>query len=424
MKLRDVGRLATANLRQSRRRSVTVILTMAVIFGLVMGVGFFVRGMRNFMIKAAVEQTEKIYISAGYAVGGAMGAVGVESPEGALAELAGLPVEQYDGKEVGIVKTYSHAGLGQDYGQNYVISQSVAEALSIDALREVPDGKIGILIAQGREAEVELPGEFVAVGEFRSPKRDDLLVNGPSPSNLFVGGLWNYGAAEYYILDGVETERYFADDKAPLVSIVVEFSRYQQALKFYNDVQSGAVDGVPIAVSYGGDSYGLMADDFVGHTMSVVRNMDYTINVILAPIIVVLAIIALLVTVSTFVHLIESDAPTIALYKARGASIWQLYLVYFVYLLELCVLAAVLSIITGLMLALGMSVMSVAMGFGEAVQGFFGLERAPIIVILAGVDATFWRALGLMLLVAPVVLLLTSWRFSSRHIAKSLKENM
>lgn len=420
MKLRDVGRLATANLRQSRRRSVTVILTMAVIFGLAIGAGFFVRGMRNFMIGAAVEQTEKIYISAGYAVGGAMGAVGVESPEGALAELAGLPVEQYDGKEVGIVKTYSHAGLGQDY----VISQSVAEALSIDALREVPDGKIGILIAQGREGEVELPEEFVAVGEFRSPKRDNLLVNGPSPSNLFVGGLWNYGAAEYYILDGVETERYFADDKAPLVSIVVEFSRYQQALKFYNDVQSDAVDGVPIAVSYGGDSYGLMADDFVGHTMSVVRNMDYTINVILAPIIVVLAIIALLVTVSTFVHLIESDAPTIALYKARGASIWQLYLVYFVYLLELCVLAAVLSIITGLMLALGMSVMSVAMGFGEAVQGFFGLERAPIIVILAGVDATFWRALGLMLLVAPVVLLLTSWRFSSRHIAKSLKENM
>lgn len=420
MKLRDVGRLATANLRQSRRRSVTVILTMAVIFGLAIGAGFFVRGMRNFMIKAAVEQTEKIYISAGYAVGGAMGAVGVESPEGALAELAGLPVEQYDGKEVGIVKTYSHAGLGQDY----VISQSVAEALSIDALREVPDGKIGILIAQGREGEVELPEEFVAVGEFRSPKRDNLLVNGPSPSNLFVGGLWNYGAAEYYILDGVETERYFADDKAPLVSIVVEFSRYQQALKFYNDVQSDAVDGVPIAVSYGGDSYGLMADDFVGHTMSVVRNMDYTINVILAPIIVVLAIIALLVTVSTFVHLIESDAPTIALYKARGASIWQLYLVYFVYLLELCVLAAVLSIIVGLMLALGMSVMSVAMGFGEAVQGFFGLERAPIIVILAGVDATFWRALGLMLLVAPVVLLLTSWRFSSRHIAKSLKENM
>ena len=67
MKLRDVGRLATANLRQSRRRSVTVILTMAVIFGLVMGVGFFVRGMRNFMIKAAVEQTEKIYLSVGYA---------------------------------------------------------------------------------------------------------------------------------------------------------------------------------------------------------------------------------------------------------------------------------------------------------------------------------------------------------------------
>ena len=104
MKLRDVGRLATANLRQSRRRSVTVILTMAVIFGLAIGAGFFVRGIRNFMIGAAVEQTEKIYISAGYAVGGAMGAVGVESPEGALAELAGLPVEQYDGKEVGLVR--------------------------------------------------------------------------------------------------------------------------------------------------------------------------------------------------------------------------------------------------------------------------------------------------------------------------------
>lgn len=424
MRPQDVIRLATANLRQSRRRSVTIILTMAVIFGLVMGVGFFARGIRSFMIKAAVEQTEKVYISVSYIVGGAGGAVDVGSSDGALAELANLPIEQYDGKKVGVVKVYHHVGLGQNYGQNYVISQSVAEALSIESLREVPDGKIGILIARGLEGEVELPEQFVAMGEFRSPERDDLLVGGLSPSNLFVGGLWNYGATKYYIGDGAEAERYFADDEAPLVSVVVEFSRYEQALKFYDDIQSDVVDGVPIAVSYGGDSYELMVDDFVGHTMSVVRNMDYTINIILVPIIVVLAIIALLVTVSTFVHLIESDAPIIALYKARGASIWQLYLIYFVYLLELCVLAAVLSIIVGLTLALGMSVMSMVMGFGGAVQEFFGLERVPIIVILAGVDATFWRALGLMLLVAPVVLLLTSWRFSSRHIEKSLKENM
>lgn len=212
--------------------------------------------------------------------------------------------------------------------------------------------------------------------------------------------------------------------KAPFVEIVAGFSDYERAFEFYNAAMSEDFEGVPTAAVYNGMSYGLVVDDFAGrHTISVIRAANYNTNVLLTPIIVVLAVVALLVAVSTFAHLVESDAATISLYRARGASTLQVYLVYLIYLLELCLLAVGLSIVFGLVLALGMSVMSAVAGFGEAVQGFFGLERAPFL-ILVGIDVIFWRSVGLMFLVVLMVMIMTSWRFSSRHIAKKLKEDM
>lgn len=40
MRFGDTYRLATTNLRKNKRRSITVIMTMAVIFGLIIGVSF------------------------------------------------------------------------------------------------------------------------------------------------------------------------------------------------------------------------------------------------------------------------------------------------------------------------------------------------------------------------------------------------
>jgi len=445
MKIADTVRLATTNLRQNKRRSVTVVVTMAVIFGLVMGVGFFVGGMHNLLMKSAIGQTGKLYLNVGYTAQGGTGGKKIDTLDETVPGLEKL-VEQYGGKKVGTVKVYDSVELGQVTA----VSRDLAEALAIEPLRAVPDGKIGAIKAEGRE--VDLPEQFVVVGKFRGSSRLDMTVGGFSPSNFFVGGIWNFGAPEYYLVDGDLTEKYMLEEqqrslkesekylkelpaaqesdwidlgykKSPFVSIVAKFASYEQAQKFYDAVYADGIKGVPETVICNGVSYSLTTGDFVGHTMDVARTMDYTINTIITPVVVVLAVVALLVAVSTFAHLVESDTATILLYRARGASLGQVYLIYFIYLLELCLLAVVMSILVGLVLALGMSVISVLAGFGGAVQEFFGLAKAPFLLLI-GVDVTFWRAVGLILLVAPVVLLMTSWRFSSRHIAKRLKEDM
>lgn len=448
MRFNDVCRLATTNLRQNKRRSVTVVVTMAVIFGLVMGVGFFARGTWNLLFKTSLGQAEQTYLSLGYTVRGGRGGEKVDSLDDVLANLETL-VQQYGGKVVGTIKTYDQDGRGQVR----VIDSGLAKALAIEPLQEIPKGKIGVLVAQDWAGMEELSGQFIKVGEFRRPARNDLLVQGFAPSNMLVGGIWSFGTPEYYLLAGAAAKAYAESEqaksfekaqeyletspianesdwkdliykKAPMVEIVVEFADYRQALELVDDTGNTDFKDVPKTVNYNGVSYGLLVDDFFGHyTTSIVRQMDYNTEVILMPVVLALTVVALLVALSTFAHLVESDVTTILLYRARGASLGQVYIIYLIYLLELCLLAIGLSIIIGLVLALGMSLMSTLAGFGAAVQEFFGLVKSPF-WLLVGVDAIFWRSVGLMLLIAPITLLMTSWRFSSKHVAKKLKEEM
>lgn len=55
-------------------------------------------------------------------------------------------------------------------------------------------------------------------------------------------------------------------------------------------------------------------------------------------------------------------------------------------------------------------------------QEYYGLAVAPR-VRLVGIDRRFWEVAGMIMLVAPLVLALTSRRFGAKHIAKKLKED-
>ena len=136
---------------------------------------------------------------------------------------------------------------------------------------------------------------------------------------------------------------------------------------------------------------------------------------------VIILIVAVVIATFTFAHLVDQDANTIALYRSMGATANNIYLIYFLYLLELCLLALVVSLLLGVVVVGVMAWMN-AGALAEKWQSFWALSELPK-VSLFGIDWHFWMVVIVMLLIAPAALIFTQGRFSSRHIAKQLKED-
>ena len=132
-------------------------------------------------------------------------------------------------------------------------------------------------------------------------------------------------------------------------------------------------------------------------------------------------VIAILVATFTFAHLIDQDAATIALYRSLGASTGNIYLIYFLYLVELCLLA-VLSCILIAFIIVGVMWLCNAGALAERLKEYYILKDLPK-VNLFGFNGMFFWIIGAIMIVAPISLVLTMRRFSVKHIAKKLKED-
>lgn len=144
------------------------------------------------------------------------------------------------------------------------------------------------------------------------------------------------------------------------------------------------------------------------------KNKDF-----IRPASLVLMAVSAFILAFTMAHLIASSTKTFILYRSIGASRGQILLIYFVYLLELCVKAAVFAIVLALLIA----GVATAVGWNYLLDQFAILyPKAPqFLPILLGVN---WRCLETiicMFLAAPVSFLLCLDQFSSKKIAQKLK---
>lgn len=132
----------------------------------------------------------------------------------------------------------------------------------------------------------------------------------------------------------------------------------------------------------------------------------------------VLAAIAVLIALSTYVRLLGGDVKIIALYHAMGATGWQIRLVYLTYLVMLSVLAVGFAVILGLGLAAGLSLVNMAalkevfaMGFGVVVEDIW----------LVGWSEVIWWLAGALLVAAGLAVVLGNGNFASKGLAKRMK---
>ena len=132
----------------------------------------------------------------------------------------------------------------------------------------------------------------------------------------------------------------------------------------------------------------------------------------------VLAAIAVLIALSTYVRLLGGDVKIIALYHAMGATGWQIRLVYLTYLVMLSVLAVGFAVILGLGLAAGLSLVNMAalkevfaMGFGVVMEEIW----------LVGWSEVIWWLAGALLVAAGLAVVLGNGNFAGKELGKRMK---
>lgn len=147
LKLTDAVRLASSNIWNYKLRSVAIILTISIIFGLVMGVNFLFAGMRESMLQASLINTD------GYSYAAVYVDDHVVNNSGRRKELLASRIEQYHGEVVGEIYDYS---IDRHY--LYVTDeQLVPDTVEMAPLETVPEGFVPVLVDQEHFEETKNP---------------------------------------------------------------------------------------------------------------------------------------------------------------------------------------------------------------------------------------------------------------------------
>ena len=132
----------------------------------------------------------------------------------------------------------------------------------------------------------------------------------------------------------------------------------------------------------------------------------------------VLAAIAVLIALSTYVRLLGGDVKIIALYHAMGATGWQIRLVYLTYLVMLSVLAVGFAVILGLGLAVVLSLVNMA-----ALKEVFAMGLGVVMeeIWLVGWSEVIWWLAGALLVAAGLAVVLGNGNFAGKELGKRMK---
>lgn len=445
LKFFDAIRLSWGNVAQHKKRSTIIILTISLLFGVIMGFNFIASGIEETTISASVGQTgEEVYIEARYGTfSGNADFSSIYTPE-EMSQISLEPVlneeadekirervAQYDGEIVGYYWYYQ-----LDYPYRVIDKSAVDQFIDADLWESMPEGRVPVIMPEGWEPPQNmedlgkrLGDTLYRVGGIPSTKAEKPTLSGFNPLNMVLMQLpWATNDDFWLIDDGSgkveqfvkeQLERYLSEDGGWYNAAPVQ----KTAVVRFNDPYKVAEFASPDEEKFGIKLYTdfkYQSQDLFGTTLGVVSSFN-TQKVLLIAVEILLLVVAAIIAVMTFAHLIDQDAPTVALYRAMGATTGNIYLIYFLYLLELCLLAIVATIVVAFTMV-GLAALTSADAIAGRLQDFYGLSYLPEVSLFA-FNNVFWSILGAVLMVAPLSLLFTVRHFSAKHIANKLKED-
>lgn len=450
MGLRDALSLSWRNIAQNKGRSLIIVLTISILFGLLIGVNFVLRGLEIDLLRSSTVGT---YSEAYVMVCRTQLTLGCESKidQDMIDKLV-----QYGGQKVGEYKIYDFMSAdGVYYGDvgniTTVDFSAVKDFVTVD-LAETPIGRVPVLIpVGGLQPEVtseqlhrEFDERYYVVGYLPKTNVDDTAfstkreigignmytptVQGFSLLNLVLGDISQgntvavntpiivddgSGVVEDYLAEKIEAWRELQNMQLEEWAVRDQPRRLSYAVaKFENPVN---------LIAYAGSQdTNTQIDDFLSNPVSIVRAFSMTWVMLLAIEVVVL-VIAVLVATLTFVHVVDHDADTLALYRLIGASTGDICWIYFLYLFELTILAIGVACILGLLISVVLTVID-GRALVERWKVYYGVSELSSSLLL-GVDWHFWLVIGAMLIIPLISLVFGQGRFMSKHVAKQLKED-
>ena len=445
LKISDAVRLSWSNIAQHKGRSAIVILTISILFGVVMAFNFILEGLRDTIVQTALQANNgKIYVETGYsgiAENNAVECAEFDSLEDAY-ETIRQDILAHGGQTIGEKVAYQ---VGRP---RYVINQELAERFGKLDFSQVGTDQASYIAPQEESDrfynQLKTDGvkdkNLVKVGTYPTTQVGSPTLPGFNPLNLLLSQVGGSASDADPLLvddDSDNTMRYINNliEQAaishgngsiesylaiwpPQKDYVAVFDDYDKAMEFFEDTNHGKTLPKYIQTT-DGKKYSLMTSETFGDAIGAelrIRNIRTNLILIEILFIVVAAIIATL----TFAHIIDQDAATIALYRSLGASTGNIYLIYFLYLLEMCILAVIACIIIAAILV-GILWLANASTLTQRLQEFYMLDTAPKLTFF-GYDNLFLWIIGAIIMIAPITILLTLHNFSSKHIAKKLKE--
>ena len=440
LKFSDALCLSWSNIAEHKKRSVAIVLTISILFGVIMGFNFMLEGLRETILGAALQANDgKVYLEVGYQelAGFGPGRVEKVDSEAKLDEFIKEGVTRYHGKIIGEKLNYQFNNIFE------TITPAVAESISgeID-LSSVPEDKVAVLMPAETSPYAAVDREdYYIVGTYPATQQGSPTLPGLNPANLLLSMVYGSGinarpwiidndseAVHNYFLKLAQQKVYsgspyasaeeYLETVVPQTRYIVEFPNYENAVNYYYDIY--AEKSIPKNVEIGDRKYELLNMDTFGRVIYLEYDFN-NLQFMLTAIEILFIVIAILVATFTFAHLIDQDAATIALYRSLGASTGSIYLIYFLYLVELCLLA-VLSCILIAFIIVGVMWLCNAGALAERLKEYYILKDLPK-VNLFGFNGMFFWIIGAIMIVAPISLVLTMRRFSVKHIAKKLKED-
>lgn len=459
LKFTDALKLSVVNILEHKGRTAATVLTISVLFGFLMGVNFLLNGLEGTLYDAAVENTGGLaYLQLGHSKGGAKyifdEAEELDFDKVVMKEKArGAIVERVKANGGELV------GRGWTYQVNYpyqIVELAAVKDFVTGDLTQVPEGKIPVLMG---ENGWNLDNMTVELKEYYERVKEGLYEVGTVPSMTesgldteqikllkpllagYSGGVGEFlvvddgsGRVEKYLYDksreyveeqraqyveyaceGVAEGCYF---QAPNIGVTGQFevATFDTMEKVAGYVLPESFMGMVFYTGY----FPFSSQSLINNPVSIVQ-MVTTYKTMIKFLEVVMLVVAVIVATLTFMHLVDQDAATVALYRSLGATTGQIYLIYFLYMVEMCLLAVVMCFVmafalTGIVALIDGSALSVAL------EKYYMLSRAPA-VRLFRFDKDFWTVIVAIMLVAPLGFGFSTGRFSNKNIAKKLKDD-
>ena len=433
MRVLDCLRLGVAGVKAHKKRALTVVAIVGLLFSVLMAGAFFLQGLENAALGKMLAPTGgKVLVMSNVDTK----FCGEECDMAKEVAEIRRNIERYGGEAISATMISGEDGMFYRLEKNVFEFEGEGLAIPLSTVAKMKGVQL-----PGWDAGVERRVEAVQTifeeamagdngsrvvgilpgGVYASDLSLSSVEQSGNPLNMIFGQIvtgtsqnFMIGTAE--VSEGSGVDAVSEADVSEMGLVFAEFPDLKVAYNYYRDEANYCLD-LDRAFGHCKNGYKYLTMSAISDPLTTYDNFQL-VWLVFGITAAVLAVIALIIAVSTYARLIGKDMKIIALYHAMGATRGQVRLVYLSYLLILSLMTVAFSLAVGLGMALLLGAVN-----GEAISQVFwmGFGVEPGKIWLVGWNWMIWVMVAVILLSAVLAILLSNGQFASKKLARKMK---